>query len=108
MGRIPDQILRDLARKLSDDVSDAIHRAAALTYGEPQDAFFLALSAAASAGGAVSGFAQRCMPDCSPEQAVDQVWAILRPMMLHANGGGDADLRALLRSAPKSRKDPRP
>jgi hypothetical protein len=101
--KLPEHVLRDLGRKCADDVTGVIHRAAALTWADPQDCFFLALSAAASATGAVSGFAQRCMPDMTPEQAMDQVWSLLRPMML-ASFGNCADLDKLLAAAPKSRR----
>lgn len=99
--RAPDHILTDLARKAADDVSAAIRRTAALV-NDPRDLLYIALAGTAAASGLASGFAQMCAPDADPEESVDALWAVLRPMIVLVAGGGSADFRELLRVAPKA------
>lgn len=103
MSRVPDEILIDLARKAAGDAEAAVRRTASLL-NTPQDLFYIALSATASCAGAATGYAQLCAGNADPEEAVDALWSVLRPMVLMVAGGGSADFRALLRQAPKARK----
>lgn len=92
----PEHIVRDLTQKVGDDTAAAINRSVSLLV-TPQDHWAVALGAAGAAVGSASGFAQVIYPDLSPEQQVDLIWTIMRPLALAAAGGDRADLRALLR-----------
>jgi hypothetical protein len=103
---IPETILADLARKAADDCGGAVLRTVALLGRNPQDLFYIALSATAAVSGLASGFAQQCAPESTPEEAADALWMVLRPTII-AMGGDDTDFRELLRQAPKARGEKR-
>lgn len=103
--RAADHILTDLARKAGEDVSERVRLTAQLL-SDPQDRFYVALSATASAAGLATGFAEQCADgQATAEEAADTLWMILRPMVVMIAGGGSADFRKLLRAAPKGRRE---
>lgn len=100
MNRAPDHIVSDLARKVGDEVASRIKLTASLL-SDPSEQLAVALMAAGSAIGWAAGFADiklRTKGDnMSPDEAVDLMWNLLRPIALTTMGGDDADLRELLR-----------
>lgn len=95
---LPDHIISDLSRKLGDDVAQRIRMTTQLV-DSAGDRFAVAIMACGTSIGWAAGFSQQKIadPDMTPEQHVDLMWAILRPIALAALGGSDADFRELLR-----------
>lgn len=94
-----DRLITDLGRKVADDVSACLDRTSSLM-PDASAHFAIALSAAAVAIGRATGFSQVMGRElgmtCTPEELVDGIWDLLRPMALKSAGGSDADFRALL------------
>lgn len=93
--KAPDHIMRDLSRKAGDDTAAIVSRVARLLM-EPGDKMMIAISCAGHAIGAAAGYAELAAPGDKPEDYVDLMWAILRPIALHALGGDSADFDKLL------------
>lgn len=85
-----DQITQDLCRKAADDVDAVIQRTAALLDG-PAEQMMLAMFAASATVGAATGFTaalveKKAGEKPEPSVVADQLWAMLRPMVLSAAG----------------------
>lgn len=98
--KAPDHIVNDLMRKCGDDVGQRIKMSTQF-FPDAGDRLAVALSACGVAIGMAAGFGQVRIdqvgePPMPPEEAVDTMLALLRPIALMALGGSDADFRALL------------
>lgn len=91
----PDHILRDLQRKTGDDVGARIRQTASLLH-HPSDMLTMALSGAGTSMGMAAGFAGHVHGDLSPDQLVDLMWEIMRPVALASLGGSRAELDKVL------------
>lgn len=104
---IPEHILVDLSRKCGDDVADRI-RMTTMLVDRPSEAMMIAMSAAGAAIGWAAGFSQKAIAgqgeQPTPDQHIDMMWNLLRPIALKAMGGSDADFRALLAKVGGARK----
>jgi len=79
-----EQITKDIGRKCADDVNAAIRRNQMLV-GSRQDSLIIAMYAAATSVGAVTGTfsAMTGGPALPDAEAIDDVWLnLLRPMVL--------------------------
>ena len=101
-ARLHPTIERDLGRKLSDDVGACIRRTVSLC-ADPRDAFGVSLYAAAASLGCLASFGKMIGEPLAAEQQVDELWTILRPMVLLGLGGSGDDFAALLDRAPLER-----
>lgn len=96
MSSAPDHIVRDLSNKAADDTHAAIERTARLL-SDPNDMFGVALGACAAALGLATGFSHLGYgKELTPEQLVDGLWSVLRPMALKACGGSPEPFRQMI------------
>ena len=99
MTQAADHIMRDLARKIAEDVNDRLKQCEQFLPA-PVDRMMLALSATGVAIGRASAHSQVKLDSAgdvlTPDQHVDLMWAIIRPIALSVMGGSDADFQKLL------------
>lgn len=99
LERAPDHILRDLSAKVADDVADRI-RMSAQFLPDPSQKMMLAIAAVGTAMGYAAGFSDMKLAlagqKMTPDESVDLMIRIARPIALAALGGDDADFQELL------------